>query len=632
MSTSPTPVVLSQYDPNGQYLCYVSVALDKQRISVEPTERSGNFVDVVDGAINENFLLLKESNQVVTALTWCYISSADSTYIAVGLNIGKILLYSPSANEIVHEFVTGNSYEIKDIQVQDNRLWAIDANDYFYEFNLENFELKQHFRVEKCFQLSKLSLLPNDKSKILVASHAIYLIDIEKREVILNFPGHIQPVSQLSFLTNDYFISGAHNDRFLNVYDVNTGATKSVLVAQSDIKEVSHTSQDSIAITTEGGNIELFIDPLVSNTTKRRGNKSKQSTKKISLKCDDKNLPAINVFIKKDILNVAWLENAAIPFFKQLKWEHLSSEHVETVVSGKVKGSQKNRTQFGTDIASAINYREGNATITSGDNFKFVKNAIKEWEEEEELEEKKGENSQGVASFMDEIQGSSISNITDKKKNTSTTVGTVTTILVQALQSNDHSLLETVLNNNDERVLRDTIIRLSPVLTVTLLERLAERIARQTHRQGHLNIWVKWCLIIHGGYLVKIPNLMSSLSSLYSTLKRRSDLLPRLIALDARLDRALTNLSVNEEIIKEEYSYKEDKEDEEFVEYVEELDDAGLLEEESEGDDEESEQDEEDVIVEDAVEDDDLRASGSEEENGYSDVEMGDDVKIRKQR
>lgn len=143
--------------------------------------------------------------------------------------------------------------------------------------------------------------------------------------MVTTFPGHVSPVSTLQNITSDYFISGAENDRFLNVYDIHSGMTKCVLVAESDIREVSHSGQaDSIVVTTEDGNLEIFVDPLISNSTKKRGNKSKKSTKKVQIASkDSKKVPIYNAFINKDLLNVSWLQNATMPFFKNLQWKEL---------------------------------------------------------------------------------------------------------------------------------------------------------------------------------------------------------------------------------------------------------------------------------------------------------------------
>ncbi|EJS42204.1 utp5p [Saccharomyces arboricola H-6] len=640
-----SPIIHSVYDPSGQYLCYVTVALDKQRVGVQPTQRATS--SGIDTVWNENFLYLDDSKLKVTCLKWVTLASSDTVAIILGMNNGEIWLYSVLANEVTYKFTTGNSYEIKDLDLMNNQLWCIDSNDMFYQFDLLRFKLLQHFKINECVQLNKLAIVPAGDSvrQLLVASHSIFLVNIEEKKVVMTFPGHVSPVSTIQNINDDYFISGAENDRFLNVYDIHSGMAKCVLVAESDIKELSHSGQaDSISVTTEDGSLEIFVDPLISNSTKKRGNKSKKSTKKIQIVSKDgKKVPIYNAFINKDLLNVSWLQNATMPFFKNLQWKELPNEYtVEISLSSNVKSKSADRDLHGKDLAAATNYVEGNARVTSGDNFKHVNDAIKSWERElTSLEQDQVKSPQAnellTESFGDKLESGTLARLNGKKNNlknsnlkTATTSGTVTVILSQALQSNDHSLLETVLNNRDERVIRDTTFRLKPALAVILLERLAERIARQTHRQGPLNVWVKWCLIIHGGYLVSIPNLMSTLSSLHSTLKRRSDLLPRLLALNVRLDCTINKFkSLNYEASDVYSSETVVEEDEDDVEYNEELDDAGLIEdgEESYGseDDESDDGDEGEEKYTGSKQDgrvEEEQDHPEEEEAGYSDVEM----------
>lgn len=627
MSVKDSPVVLSSYDPRGQYLAAVTITLDKQRISVESTSPSST------SQINENFLYLDDSNLRVSSIEWSYLSSTETLCVLIGLNNGEIWIYSPLSNEIIYKLSTGNAYEIRDLQVNSTMLWCIDSSDTFYEFSLNEFKLKQHFTIESCVQLNKLSIISSNENQLLVASHSIFLVDTVKREVILTFPGHISPVCILKLLSNDFFLSGAVNDRFLNVYDINTGLTKSVLVAQSNVHRISNSGQDSIAVSTEDGKIEIFEDPLVSNTNKRRGNKSKQANKTIQV-VSEKNLqiPLFNVFINRDILNITWLQNATIPLFAQLQWKELPTEYSHTVSLGHgTKNVAKDYSLHGKDLAAATNYSEGNARISSGDNFKHVTDLIKELELKSEQNEREG-NEAVSESLADKLEAVSLSRLNGKKSKdskTAMTPGTFTVVLSQALQSNDHSLLETVLNNRDERVIKDTVIRLKPTRAVILLERLAERIARQTHRQGPLNIWVKWCLIIHGGYLVTVPNLMSTLSSLHSTLKRRAELLPRLLTLETKLEYTLNSIELKQDTTVNELQLEEtivDDEDENDVEYNEELDDAGLIEDGEEDfysdeDSEEGETEDEDSNRPNSNANEDVEMEDDDEE-GYSDVEM----------
>lgn len=640
-----SPVVLSQYDPTGQYLCYVSIALDKQKISVEPVNKTQN-----DSLLNENALLLDNSNLKVTCLQWSFLSNNETLCVFIGLNNGEIWLYSPLANEIVVKISTENSYEIKDLFIFSNKqLWCIDSNDYIYYFDLTEFQLVDKFKLDGCSQLNKILVISDQK--LLLASHQIFLVHIVTKECIMTYPGHISPVNNLRLLNNDTFISGAQNDRFLNVYDLDKGSTKSVLVAQSDIVKMVNDNETAVAIITENGIVELFVDPLINSTNKRRALKSKQASRRLKLLQNAQNgieIPIIDIFIQKDTLNVMYLQNATIPYFHQIIWKQWTEidNSVSLNISTKKFNQSRDRTLHGQDIASVVTYKEGNVSVTAGDNFKHVEELIKDWElETKELENDRSndENHIAIESLADKVIAISGGDTHKKSKKKGPVTGTVTIILSQALQSNDHSLLENALNNRDERIIRDTIIRLKPSLSVILLERLAERIARQTHRQGALNVWVKWCLIIHGGYLVTTPNLLKTLSSLHSTLRNRGNTLNRLLALETRLDISLNRLKINNTPDETLYGDEEQEiglniEDEDDVEYNEELDDAGLIEDGEDGISEDSS--EEDFEEEDMPSSDDSKyrkqirnnrddmkehvlVSGVDEvEEGYSDVEM----------
>lgn len=624
MSGLDVPVVCSEYDEEGRFLCEITIALNRQRVGVQSTDPGA--------PVNENVLLLEESNLNVNVVRWGLLESTGSRCVFLGMNSGEVWIYAPAANEVVYKISTGNSSQINDIAVHGGSLWCVDSQDWIYEFNLGSFAEKQRFQVESCVSLGRLCLLLGEPNTLLVASHCIYWIDIATRKVLQTYPGHTTPVTHLKALNNEYFVSGASGDRFLNVYDLHTGATKTVLVLQSNVQELSHSGEHSVAVTTEDGDVEIFADPVVANVTnKRRGNKSKQASKTIhgsfELNGKQSRKPFLNVSINRDVINLAWLQNATIPSFVQLRWQDLPIDHTVQLVSKATHTN--NHSLYGTEPAAVANYQEGNARVTHGDNFKHVNEVIKEWELELAQQEREDED-KVTESLADKLELTSL-NANKKKASATTTAGTVTVILSQALQSNDHSLLETVLNNRDERVIRDTIFKLKPPLAVILLERLAERISRQTHRQGPLNVWVKWCLIIHGGYLVAIPNLMSSLSSLHSTLKRRSALLPRLMTLEVKLESTLNGIYPSEDFdeVTPESQIPDDSqdEDEEDVEYNEELDDAGLIEngEEDYEEDEDDEEDESAGELPDGPQDSKLKqdlASSEDEEAGYSDVEM----------
>ncbi|AMD21690.1 HFL166Cp [Eremothecium sinecaudum] len=615
-------VVRSRYSGRGDFIAFVTVALDKQRISVERTDGAHT------SSGNERYLYLEGPGVECTCLEWVEIGGAE--LVAVGQSNGEVQLYSPVANQMLHKLVTGDIYGVTDFQCDGIDAWCVTRKNVVYQFAMTDFSLVRELRWDDCGQLERVCVV--DKNTLLLASHSIFLVSLLDKSVIRRYPGHLSAVSSLVMLGKEYFLSGADNDRFLNIYNLESGATKAVLVADSNIVEVSHSGDHVVAVTTEEGKVEIFADPLINSNHKRRGNLSKRPTKVVEMERDGtgKRINVINCKLSRDVLRITWLEKAVILYHKHLQWEALDSTHKIMQAAPTVKTAIHGTGKSYSDVAAAKSYAEGNATVTSGDNFKHIQDLIKD------MERADIEDDSSLGETLQDKLAASAHSLSSKSSKKGLSTGTLTVVLAQALQSNDHSLLETVLNTRDEKVIEATIVKLKPALAVTLLERLAERVARQSHRQGLLNIWCKWCLIVHGGYLITIPNLISQLASLHSTLKNRSALLPRLQTLEASLNCCLNELDAKRAHCNSDPSafpdvYNiEENEDESDVEYNEELDDNGLIDD-GELDSEDGE-DEEDAEATNNIKgnhsnpelnnhNEDVIKLASDEE-GYSDVEM----------
>ncbi|GME93483.1 unnamed protein product [Ambrosiozyma monospora] len=268
----------------------------------------------------------------------------------------------------------------------------------------------------------------------------------------------------------------------------------------------------------------------------------------------------------------------------------------------------------GHDVASAKHYNESHAIISSGDNLRDLQKNDEDEEEEEEL------------SLAEKLQlqnkedNAANGSIKHKKK---TNAGTLTVVLVQALKSNDHSLLETVLNNRDESIIRNTIYKMESSYAVKLIDRLSERISRNGNRQLNLNFWVKNILIYHGNYLIHNMSDKSNLNSLISVLNAKSKNLNRLMELRAKIGMVTDILEMKRDMAKVLDEEPEEEEIEENVEYIEELDDAGLLD----GDDDADMDGSSDVEEEDEEDGEDMEVDGDidDEDDQYSDVDEYDE-------
>ncbi|KAL7785839.1 Dip2/Utp12 family domain-containing protein [Trichoderma ceciliae] len=112
----------------------------------------------------------------------------------------------------------------------------------------------------------------------------------------------------------------------------------------------------------------------------------------------------------------------------------------------------------------------------------------------------------------------------------------LTTVLTQALKTDDTDLLESCLHTTDVPTIRNTIERIDSSLAGILLNKLAARLHRRPGRAGTLMTWVQWTLVAHGGALAAQPKLLHDLNSLQKVLSERAKGLNSLLALKGKLD------------------------------------------------------------------------------------------------
>jgi U3 small nucleolar RNA-associated protein 5 len=125
---------------------------------------------------------------------------------------------------------------------------------------------------------------------------------------------------------------------------------------------------------------------------------------------------------------------------------------------------------------------------------------------------------------------------------------TFSSVLSQALNTNDHVLLESCFETADLESVRETISRLDSRHIVSLLQRIAERISKRPGRLGNLMVWVQWSIIAHGGYLAGQPDIVSQLGTLNRVIKARADGLQPLLQLKGKLDMLSAQLDLRRDI------------------------------------------------------------------------------------
>lgn len=538
--------------------------------------------------------------------------------LAVGTNKGAILLYSSAENKVVGVLSgshTAPVTSISQLSSQPSRLWSCDFNGTIVEWDLVTLSAVRQFKSP---EPDTHVVCPVTEVTVLVASTNIYLINVEDPSVsIQSFAGFAHPVSRI-LLSNQHSAFIAYSrDRTVNVTSISENRTINLLFAHSNIEAVSLAEDDSyLAVVTENGIAELFSSPFVAGganlkvSTPGKGQRSRFITQ--SRKADGEIklvrpgkvksvLKVENVFFNRNNVVISWLESGSIPVFDSILFKTDAGDLVNPKIELEKPHQLLNVNNKSTvDPAAVVGYNESTTVISSGKDLHSLDDD--ESDQEETLAERLNALEVEISQDDEGDQSMKLNGVVPKTNlKELSTPGSFATLLSQALKTNDHALLETCLSSREDSLIKISIQRLESSLAVKLLERLAEKMARTPVRAGELNIWIKWVMITHGAYLVTVPNLLKTLSSLHSILSERVSTLPKLLALQGRLQLLSSQIEIRREVIVS-ADLDQASEDEEDVEYIEDG-----------------------IVIANGEEDLDEDEGGDEEEDiGYINIEAAD--------
>ena len=127
----------------------------------------------------------------------------------------------------------------------------------------------------------------------------------------------------------------------------------------------------------------------------------------------------------------------------------------------------------------------------------------------------------------------------------------LSTVLTQALHTNDNNLLESCFHNTDTQIIRSTVQRLDSKLAGILIQKLAERLSGRPGRYGHLLVWVQWICVAHGGAIGGQPDVLNKIKTLYGVLNQRAKTLDSLLLLKGKLDMLDAQLGLRKQLLSE---------------------------------------------------------------------------------
>lgn len=610
-----------------------------------------NFVDIFNDVIvyttlelNNVSIVFKDINTNHSISNIKLDSNIQHTYIkvflfnnqlvsVVGLDNGNLIIFSINDGKIISNVKISNN-AITAFYIKNDAVYILDKENVLFKLNLLNYEHEVINNLSDFVNQQTINNIISLDDKFLISTQSVKLIDINNNETINEYPGHLNAIKEMKIIKNNstesIFYSFSENDNIVNFYNSNDN-NKLILVlsCNENIKQLDYKNENNeefITVVTQNGNLEIFVNPFSDSSAndgkRRKRNKiNKKSNLQIKFTQSDNDLKiSYCQNLKDNQLRLLYQSNNTIVSYDFSYDLSLKDYYKENRVEIKAENNIKNTNIINqSDISSKVGYKEGNNYITQGNNYSNLIEQIDTI--------LKNDND---LSFND--LNLNTSNHSSKKK--SNIVGTLTTILKQSLVSNDHNLLDQVLNTKDPKIIKLTLWKLSSNLIINFLIRITDKIIiyyNSNNNNNNIYVWLYYTLIIHGNYLIKFNNnlqLKQKLSNLYFIIAKKSSYYHKLVQLNSIINNQLSRSMLYEEKLLMNYENDLIVNGEEYIDSDYEYDEGLDVEEEENYEDDYEEDDdyeeEDDVLLDDVNEtgfniDQDLIPL---EVNQHSDVEM----------
>lgn len=389
------------------------------------------------------------------------------------------------------------------------------------------------------------------------------------------FTGHASAIKELSFShQDDILVSNAEDDRYVNVWDAQSTNTNSnnltALTLETNVAHIDFSSTEpSVLAVTDDGLVGIWENASFTTTQAAVGGNRRKMMRSMTKEADA-NVKIISTVAEDTVIPILAAKfvtdnggksimiargSSVKPSFEVVKYV----DEETGAILRDITLSRQPITNYLIDTASiaASNlrttrkaYDESAVTVVGNTDFAIkaptmaANNNDDEDGENEDNEEPSIEQKLQSLDVVD-TTNTKKKNAGNKKKTIDTpSAGSLQTVLVQALHSNDADLLEACLQHTKVEVINNTVRRLPTEYLIPLLLDLITKFQEKPGRAPALLIWIKSVLTIHTAYLMTVPDLVGKLSNFYQALDTRLGVFPKLLALRGRLDIVQSQVNV----------------------------------------------------------------------------------------
>jgi len=538
---------ISSFDPDGQTLAMLTA---DGRLRVWDAQGSKLRVQCVEP---------RHLQHISTCLAWGATLkkrkrgkkakvAARSGVVAIGADDGTVALWDVTKGELLRRLGEGgggsHAGRVNDVEFSPDGtvLYSCGADHFVCAWDCASGELSSKFKTGKQ-EPHRVAVSP-DGATLAVGSLSIKLFDVSSKHVTRKLSGHAMPVSCLRWSDDGLLLLSGCADRFINVWATGAEATGrdaagvlSIAGAPCDLSAVASGDGSSayrVAVVDENGVACLWEWQNTAEALEGGKQRQRKAPPSQAIGCtvsvgesDSSGGVFAALLINDAALAVAHGSQLKPTFATADLTSEDGSSLAEIVLESAEQGSSL---LVGSGASSAAAQSAHGSVVLGAVDMQLAAPRTGKHEKE--------------ASMGDRVSAMDLN--ADQANPVDTTsapgAGSLATLLVQALQSDDAALLGECLQVTDPAVIERTVARLPTPVLLPLLTALVDKFQSRPHKGGPLIVWIRAILTQHASHLMTIPDLVQRLSSFYQTVDSRVAVFKRLLRLSGRLDLLATQI------------------------------------------------------------------------------------------
>ena len=451
-------------------------------------------------------------------------ATSDNKNLAVALENGDILILSPLHNDIIDRISYGHKIISLTPSLIHDSVWGVlEESRSIVEISLAQSKEVKNFKFKEDEQIQSAKTIrqtggSSRSQHILIGSNNLYLVDPSKpkKSLLTTFPqiSEASPISiiEQSRLKENLVVVVRENENQIYLYNTSDSTKFSTFKTSTSqiygvqlIANTDMTEELLMAVTAEG--VEVFKIDFDSN------HEEQIPTCLIKTNFHDSidNIIFMDVFLREKQSLIGVWYNGNEPKFENINWNFNSAGEIQVSIdyNEKVNGVVDNRID---DIEFPETTKINNLAVN-----KLYKDLIK--------------------------------------------------LLNVSKKITEEKVIRLCSSNNDDDNIKETIklfstSESSSALITKLFEIISKEVASQPSKNSALSVWLKWLLLVHGGFIAKQPDQHDNLKTLQTGLTEGMKLMPRLLGLQGRLQllKSQTQLRDNLNNMSIESDDEEDKE------------------------------------------------------------------------